>query len=362
MEDIRAIIAKFSAVATWALCFIVLCLAFGALYVPIAIDANPLNPSFQIMLSVIAAMTASTAISATMLLYLLTKSLSRGPENRGNILESRVVRMVLLVGVLGTAVAALYGVYVRPAPDESRMIESAAEARDTFGVVWDAGNYYGRVHLNPTLAEFQQAHEELSGRWAAPAETPKIVLHIFGDMGEFQDAVLSDILIGATRCYMGGLAVILVPLRESAEVAFPGEYGQTPKHEMVHALVCQSVDRSGFFDLPDWFHEGVAQVYEYENQSFIRWQMRLQVWFARTSLPDTERFCRNRVRESGEYPWMFYQAAHEFALFLISRHGEEALERVIEDVAAGAPFDEAARRSFNGSCSELYGDWVEGLH
>lgn len=361
MDDTRAIIAKFSAVVTWALCFIVLCLAFGALYVPIAVDSNPLNPSFRFMLSVIAPMTASTAISATMFLYMFTKSLSSGPESRGNILKFRAGRVVLLVGVLGTAVAALYGAWIRPAVEESRMIESAAEASDTFGVAYDAGNYYGRVHLNPTLAEFQQAYEELFGRWAAPAETPKIVLHVFGDMEEFRDAVLSDVAVGQTRCYMGGLAVILVPLRETAEVVFQGEYGQTPKHEMVHALVCQSVDRSGFFELPDWFHEGMAQVYEYEDQSFIRWQMRLQVWFARTSLPDTERFCRNRVRESGEYPWMFYQAAHEFALFLISRHGEEALERVIEDVAAGAPFDEAARNSFNGSCSELYGYWIEGL-
>ena len=117
----------------------------------------------------------------------------------------------------------------------------------------------------------------------------------------------------------------------------------------------------GFHQIPDWFHEGTAEIFRNEEEpKIIRAMNRIRVWLAqRTNLPTPGQMCLGDAGDSGEERNWFYLTSAQFARELESRQGPDSLNRNIEDVRDGAGFEQSLTRRLAKTCEELSTDWLE---
>ena len=133
-----------------------------------------------------------------------------------------------------------------------------------------------------------------------------------------------------------------------------------PVHETAHALICQALGTQGFHWIPDWFHEGTAEMFRNETQpGIIRSMNRIRVWLAQdTQHPEPHRMCQGDPGSTAEDRNWFYLTATEFARHLESREDDNMLDRVVQDIQAGTTFEESLQNQFGKSCRELYSEWL----
>ena len=133
-----------------------------------------------------------------------------------------------------------------------------------------------------------------------------------------------------------------------------------PVHETAHALICQALGTRGFHQIPDWFHEGTAEIFRNEEEpKIIRAMNRIRVGLAPNSqLPTPHRMCTGDPGNLPEERNGFYLMATEFTRFLESREGHRILNQVVQGIQAGATFEESMQNQFGKSCEELYTEWL----
>ena len=131
-------------------------------------------------------------------------------------------------------------------------------------------------------------------------------------------------------------------------------------------MMCQSLGEKKFYSIPRWFLEGMAGRYELEGvdpvRFFIRAEKRARLWFNRNNLMAPERFCALRLNAKNESEGhTFYETSREFVNSLESRHGTDALNRVVDDVGAGTTFKDSMKRRLGDTCKEVYTEWKNSL-
>ena len=262
------------------------------------------------------------------------------------------------------AVLPVVGLTMTPTIMEHRSRGGDAEvALQSFVPIYGSG--VDSARLDRTLAEFERSRRKLADQWWLPNPTPHISLYLFRDVREYKAYMATSGFEwsgGYTSCQEEGVTVG-VPLENASNVLEELPASRTPLHEMVHATWCQSLTRDLFRSIPRWFHEGMAQWYENEGrrQFLDRALNRWTVWAYRGSLLSAAEFCGYTSDGSHTKVMLLYGTSLEFVRSLESGYGIRALNAVVEDVRAGASFDDSLHARFGGTCTELYTLWLQSL-
>ena len=214
--------------------------------------------------------------------------------------------------------------------------------------------------MDQTLAELQEAYEILSGELPEPIGESQITIQTYRDLSEYRAALGIERSIGAVLCTLNG-PIIYIPLEEESNILTEDEGSRTPKHEMVHAVMCQALGMEKMYSIPSWFHEGMAQIYENDGPyKFIdRVLNRTFVWFLQSNLAAGRNFCTGPNWNSEFEVALFYETSLEFVRAMESKHGRDKLVSVIREVQHGASFPMSLRRQLGDSCYSLYSGWLE---
>ena len=94
--------------------------------------------------------------------------------------------------------------------------------------------------------------------------------------------------------------------------------------------------------------------------------MRIEIgaatWLKRNELPDQRTFRTQSPHGMSRLDAvLFYNSAHEFVRFLESKYELSSVNKVVEDVRTGLPFEESFQKRLGGTCQEVYGDWKESF-
>jgi hypothetical protein len=234
----------------------------------------------------------------------------------------------------------------------------AAEARDAFAVESYTGSE-DEGALQQTLAEFERSRAELAELWdATPEEVSRIHIRLYPTHRDFLEATRQPpSTLGITMC-SGREATVAMPTtsRLQALITEGGLVSTTPRHELVHAMMCVVLGEDDFNDLPRWYHEGIAQVQQHTG--FAGWPNRVMtmtwVSLAPESLPEDEAFCEGSVRRQVS---TFYQASWAFARWLEFEYGEQAVRQLAFESQDRGDFDEAFADLTGSTCTETYAAW-----
>ena len=364
----------FSTILRW-LRGVISILALSVLLSPapgvIALEVIALGPNFRNIFIAVPVLSVSLAI-------LLDRVSSRRPnsdnssepkfkaaienwgrsENSGEGLSGYRWRFIILCAL---ASATLPAVAMVPSLMERLSRQSDAEAAlRSFVPTYGPGVEQNR--LERTLAEFERSRRELSDELSVPERTPPITLWLFNNLDEYRKAGNVSWSGGFAACFEDGVT-IGVPLEEASDVFSEDPHSGTPMHEMVHAMVCQGVGHHNFISIQNWFHEGVAKLYENAEISMLHNRIlnRVVVWVNRDRLLSPEAFCNYRYDGSGSEVALFYQTSWEFIRSLEAGHGRHTLIAIVDDVAAGSPFEDSLIERLGGTCTALYAEWTESL-
>ena len=311
--------------------------------------------------------TLAVAASVILTIRLTTESCSvlnewvlRNPRWDEPICRSRKCKLATLT-ILVLIIPILVGtaVLVREIKETSNQAK-AQEAQQTFRTVryLQPGPPFNEDAVNQTLSELQDSYQSLKGIWTRPRTASRIQVNLFGDIEHYHLESGPDRARGHVRCD-DDAPLIEIPL-EPAPSAFRDDTpSTTPKHEMVHALMCQSIGFEAFHSIPRWFHEGIAQRYQNEGRvSKIgpRTVNRMAVWWKSNSLLSPRTFCNQHLPEEKEIG-TFYQTSFEFIRWLEAKHGINNINQIPEDVRTGANFDDSLQARLGGSCEALYDSW-----
>ena len=216
--------------------------------------------------------------------------------------------------------------------------------------------------LERTLAEFERSRRSISDELSVPKEISPITLLLFNDSNDYRNARNLSWSGGFTECIESGVT-IGVPLEEASNVFDEDPHSGAPMHEMLHAMMCQRLGPTNFFSVQSWFHEGVAQLYGNADMSRLRYRIinRTMLWMKRDQLIPPERFCYYRQEGSSAEITLFYSTSWEFVRSLERGYKRSTLIAIIDDVAAGVPFDKSLVDRLGGSCTDLYAKWSESL-
>ena len=245
--------------------------------------------------------------------------------------------------------------------ERSHRTSDATAALQSFELIYSSGT--DDPGIQRTLAELERARRQLDGQWPTSTNSQPIALYLFRDAEDFRTQLqLGDWSGGATYCSDTGPS-IGVPLEAASSWLSELPASRTPMHEMVHAMICQSLGRQAFHSIPRWFHEGMAQLFDGEgsSQSWERVLNRSFVWREREELMGPELFCGYHAKGPASETLPFYSTAWEFLRVLDARKGRSALNGVVEDIASGVAFENSFRSRFGGTCKELYGKWSQSL-
>ena len=246
--------------------------------------------------------------------------------------------------------------------EEDGNTEKAAVALKRFSVIshLGGGEKFDREAVKQTLAELEDSYHRLKGEWRLPRETIKIEVWLFRDIPHYQAWTGLEYAKGHVWCMPDSGPVVAVPLEKAPSGSSSDNFTRTPTHEMVHALMCQSLEAEAFHSIPPWFHEGMATLYHTEGFARIRMRAenRIMTWLKKDEIADQEIFCTQGPSRSEEQELaLFYSTALEFVTSLEAKHNLETLNLVVEDIRKGASFEESLQERLGGTCRELYTRW-----
>ncbi|MCG8459118.1 MAG: hypothetical protein MI919_22805 [Holophagales bacterium] len=139
--------------------------------------------------------------------------------------------------------------------------------------------------------------------------------------------------------------VVLIPSR--VPVYPDGDLEQVLRHEIAHVLISRAAGRYG---VPRWFHEGVAIVGAREWRLEDRSRLVLEA-FRRQQVPmsDVELGFSGGAVSAGRA----YAVSAAFVRYLLEQWGDDAVARVLEEVAKGKRFRRAFRSALGVSLKEV---------
>ena len=275
---------------------------------------------------------------------------------------SRKQTIVMSIMVTLVMLGSFLGVIVRKEIEERRNEDKAEEARHRFAV----GSYLGKGPefdmdaVNQTLGELEDGYQRLKDIWTLTEETDRIQVWLFRDVQDYRTRTGQKDSAGHMWCLPEYPPVIVIPLEEAPSASDSDNPSRTPMHEMVHALMCQSLGAEVYHSIPSWLHEGMATRYQAEGLKRLRMRVasRITTWWKRDELMSEEKFCTQDPRPvDGEERRLFYTTSLEFVKSLEAESHIDNLNQVVEDVRTGETFEESLRRRIGGTCGELYGEW-----
>ena len=272
-------------------------------------------------------------------------------------------RFAIVVAILGVAASAAVPFILIEIREDSNSGKAEA-AKRRFAVVSYLGNgpEFAIEAFNQTLAELEDSYQSLKDNWTIPPDAEKIKVWLYRDTRQYQAMTGQEHSAGHLWCSEKYGPAIALPLEDAPGTSTDDAFSQAPKHEMVHALMCQSVGRNGFRSIPAWFHEGMAMRYHTEGfrRFWVRGIFRVKTWWKRSELISTEDFCyEHPSRLDEQQQGLLYTSAFEFIRFLESNNGVDALNGIVGDVRVGTDFDDSMERRLGGICRELYSNWKE---
>ena len=208
--------------------------------------------------------------------------------------------------------------------DEWRNGRKAEASQSHFAVAkfLDGGLDFHPDALNQTLAELEDGRRQLEGNWTIPEDSGPISVNIFRDLGSYHDWLNRRDALGSVHCIQHG-PTIAIPLERAPSASESDHYTRTPVHEVVHAMMCQSLGREKFSEIPRWFHEGVAEYYAVKGILRIKLRVvnRAIVWRARDQLIESARFCAEDFYPSSTSEMLlFYATSLELVEVLVVRN------------------------------------------
>ena len=352
-----------SVALTWILYSACLSLLFSVL----VIEFVPLGPWF------------THSLIAALVLACLISGLSTAWVNRGKKGESErpsrwkftqrqkkaLERAMFPVMVLGiAAVAAIPFALIEVKEDSNAKKSEVAKRR--FAVVSYLGNgpEFEIEAFNQTLAELEDSYQSLKEKWTIPSDAEKIRVWLYRDIRGYQTMTGQELSAGHLWCSEKYGPVIALPLEDAPSTSTDDAVSQTPTHEMVHALMCQSAGLEGFREIPSWFHEGMAMRYHTAGfkRFWVRGLFRVKTWWQRTALIESEDFCyEHPSRPDEKHQPILYATALEFIRFLETEKGIDNLNRIVDEVREGTDFNESMDRRLGGTCVEMYRNWKKSF-
>ena len=328
------------------------------LFMIVAIQTVPLGPRF--IGSVITAWTLAVLLSALAAILLNRGAPKEIKQSVRWPFTKKQTVMVAITGLLLVPALSLAG-FVEREIKEAVNADGAEAARQRF--IFEShlgsGPEFDVRAVNQTLADLEDSYQRLKHNWPLPKETDKIYVQLFRDLQSYHDQTGNSNAAGHFRCTEYS-PVISIPLEDSPSASSADTFSRTPIHEMVHALMCQSLGRGAYISVPPWFHEGIAMRYHTEGlvRTKMRVETRLGTWLKRDELMNEAKFCRGGpdMGDRKEQA-LFYSSALELVRSLEARNGMETINLVVEDVRKGGEFEGSIRSRLGGTCKELYGKW-----
>ena len=271
--------------------------------------------------------------------------------------------MIVIAGLVVIAAIPFSGISQREF-QEWRNANEAEEAKRRFAIIQSlgSGKEFGEEQVNQTLRELEDSFQTLKNNWALPQNASKITVWLLRDLESYQARTGKNHAAGHASCLDKHGPVVVIPLEKAPSSASDDSLSRVPMHEMVHAMMCQSLGEENFYSVPRWFLEGMAERYEMAGLNFARFfsraEKKARLWLKRNRLMEPERFCALRLdARSIDEGRTFYETSREFVNSLESSHGMDALNRIVDDVGRGVSFENSMMIRLDGTCEEQYSQW-----
>ena len=320
--------------ALWlAVLWIILTGTCSLFAVPVAIDGTPLG-SWFLPVVVTAGVLSLTVGPAATLLTIQRLSRHRKNETTESSRLTRKQKTICTITLL-LLIPCIYlsGIGGREL-DEWRNSRKAEAAQAHFAVAkfLDGGPDFHHDALNQTLAELEDGRRKLQGNWVIPADAGPISVNLFRNLNSYHQWLNRTDALGSVHCVAHG-PTIAIPLEKAPTASESDYYTRTPAHEVVHAMMCQSLGQEKFREIPRWFHEGVAEHYSAKGVLRIKLRVinRVGVWRARDQLIESTRFCAEDFYPSSTSEMsIFYATAQELVEGLAATHGIQNLHLIVD--------------------------------
>ena len=348
-----------SAIASW----VCLSAVIGLTLTLVTIEWTVLGPLF---IPRIMSAWALASLAAALPTYGLKRSRAkRSKSSKGEPLTGKQLILLAFVGLLMISAVLIVGT-VRRELAEKNNATAAEVARDRFTMTLypSLGPEFNPEAVNQTLRELEDSYQRLHDLWVLPDAADKIKIWLFRTVDDYQAITGNDDAGGHAMCPSESGPVVVIPVEKAPSVENDDHLSRTPIHEMIHALMCQSLGNEAFYSVPRWFHEGIAERYEMEGiaRMIFRVEKRAILWLNRHFLMAPDRFCAIRLQSRGELESaLFYETSREFVNSLAARHGLEALNVVVDDVRMGETFNSSMENRLGGTCNDLYMQWKSSL-
>ena len=360
----RGLWSKIRRTVSTAVVWLIISGVLAVLYTLLAADWVALGPQF--IYGLITAWTLASLTGALVVIWLEREKAKKASQSKRLTLtlKQKLMGTIAIISLLAAGFAVNMGVTeIREGINERK----AQDARLRFQVTsyLGGGGKFKVEAVNQTLAELEGGYQKLKENWTLPEQTPKIKVWLFRDLRDYRLRTNKHLARGHMSCSLEIDSVefgpvIVIPLEKAPSATDDDNFSRAPMHEMVHALMCQSLGEEAFYSTPRWFLEGMAERFETEGIARIKIRAtdRTRLWLNAQNTPDTNRFCARRFSERNKLDQSaFYRASHEFVRSLESRHGLRSLNQIVADVRTGSPFDESMQKRLGGTCSELYPKW-----
>ena len=330
---------------------------FNLVFLTILTDLTPLGPGFKTMVFFSLAIGALTSALFTKL---------AGPKIQAVIQTapwkkplSYVQKTILILGVAAVISAYITAAFIWHGINNLRIEKDLRSDQQAIEATL-VGTGFNAARTNGTLAKFQNARRNLEPRLPSGKRIAPISIKLYPSLEEYQEQTQMDLANASMRCLETG-PEIYAPVEGPPNPITWRSGAGAPVHEMAHALVCQALGTKRFHQIPDWFHEGTAEILRNETQpKIIRTMNRIRVWTADDQqLPPSHQICRGNPGNLAKERNWFYLTATEFTRALESRKDQDILNQVILDLQAGSTFEESLRGQLGKPCEELYREWLE---
>ena len=338
-----------------------------ALFTATAVGSVPLGPRFNP--SVLTAWLIAIAVVSLATAWGCRRTEKNSPKSdRWTLTQKQKTilgRAVIGAGLL-VIVAAVSVPFIVIEIKEDHNAWKSEKARRNFAVTSHLGNgpEFEVEAFDQTLAELHDSFQELKDNWTVQPEADRIRVWLFRDLQDYRIRTGQETASGHAWCTEEFGPVIAIPLEDAPSTSNNDTFSRTPMHEVVHALMCQSLGAEAFRSIPSWFHEGLATKYQMDGfrRTVQRIITRSVTWWKRDQFLKPESFCNVHASELSEKRQVIlYATALEFTKFLQSTHGIETLNMIVDDVRTGTGFGESLESRLGGTCQALYNQWQESF-
>ena len=213
--------------------------------------------------------------------------------------------------------------------------------------------------VDRTMAQLEKAYTSLSTTWGIADDDSPVPVQLYTDVFENPSKINEHRSVaGAVRCTATGPEILL-----AAEETGTLEPSSVPRHEIVHAMMCEALGQSLMNLIPRWFHEGTATYYENDGWRDMpnRSARRLHVWLSRDSLLEPAEFCGYFSDQLPSQVSMFYATAGEFVEELVQRYSPDVIPDVAFKTAETMDFERAFSDVTGSICTRIYAEWIAGF-